>query len=286
MLLVPITTGRLTAGDDLAAMISGNDVHAGDIVVVSSKAIATMEWASIDLRPLSPSTQAHELSTQTGRSPEFCEAMLGELERLHGTVISTVPGAALTEVRPSLVTKTAPPFSTRDDKGNWSILVANAGLDESNVQKGYAIGWPKDPVLSVRRLREELEKNGKWKMENGKQSDNHFSLSTFHSAHIAVILTDSSCTPRRHGVTAIALTVSGLNPLQSQKGEIDLFGKPLTITTEAIADQLATAANFLMGNAAQSTPAVLIRDHGLTLSDWEGWVPGITPDEDLFRALL
>ena len=75
---------------------------------------------------------------------------------------------------------------------------------------------------------------------------------------------------------------SGLDPLLSQKGKTDLFGKPLKITTEAVADQLATAANFLMGNAAQSIPAVIIRDHGLTLSDWEGWIPGIEPEKDLF----
>ena len=71
-----------------------------------------------------------------------------------------------------------------------------------------------------------------------------------------------------------------------QKGKQDLFGKELKITTEAIADQLATAANTLMGNASQSTPIVIIRDHGIPLSDFAGWVPGIEPSADLFRGIL
>jgi F420-0:gamma-glutamyl ligase len=57
------------------------------------------------------------------------------------------------------------------------------------------------------------------------------------------------------------------------------------MTQEAIADQLATAANMLMGNAAESIPTVIIRDHGIALSDFEGWVPGIEAEEDLFGTL-
>jgi len=58
------------------------------------------------------------------------------------------------------------------------------------------------------------------------------------------------------------------------------------MTFEATADQLATAANFLMGNAAESVPAVILRGHGITLTEDEGWVPGIKPEEDLFKGLF
>lgn len=257
MLLIPLHTALLKTGDDLAQIISdamssrvarGGDASVTrDILVVSSKAVATVEGAAIDLATMTPSDRARDLSTQTGRSPAFCEAMLRELARLHGTVVGTCPGAALIELRP-------------DGLSTGTILVANAGLDESNVPEGMAIGWPVDPVQSVRKLRETMK--------------------------VAVIITDSICMPRRSGVTAIALAVSGLDPLRSQKGKNDLFHKPLHITTEAIADQLSTAANFLMGNAGQSVPAVLIRDHGLELSEWEGWVPGIEPDQDLFKEVI
>ena len=301
MLLLPCPTPTLRAGDNLTEILMRGAMSfrvpttvaiaemgiapsearsvSRDIIVVSSKAIATVEGSMIDLRALVPSADARDLSRAMGRSAEFCQAMLGEVQRLNGQILGVVPGAALTEVRPEGM--------------HGSIMVANAGLDESNAPEGCAIGWPKDPVASVARLRKELEQRreenpsagsgGKWKMENSK---NHFPLPTFHSARSAVILSDSVCMPRRNGVTAIALAVSGLDPLQSQKGKKDLFSKPLFITTEAVADQLATAANFLMGNAGQSVPAVIIRDHGLKLSDWEGWVPGIEPERDLFRAIL
>jgi coenzyme F420-0:L-glutamate ligase/coenzyme F420-1:gamma-L-glutamate ligase len=103
---------------------------------------------------------------------------------------------------------------------------------------------------------------------------------------IAVIVGDSCCVMTRRGVTAFALTCAGIDPLKSEVGSKDLFGKKLNITHEAIADQLATAANAVMGNAAQSTPAAVIRNHGMELTEFCGWVPGIPPEEDLYRDLL
>lgn len=82
---------------------------------------------------------------------------------------------------------------------------------------------------------------------------------------------------------AFALVCDGIDPVKSEVGRKDLFGKPLRFTLEAVADQLATAANFVMGNADQSVPAAIIRDHGLALGNFSGWVDGIDPDEDLFR---
>ena len=111
-------------------------------------------------------------------------------------------------------------------------------------------------------------------------------LTAHSSPLIAVILSDSCCRPRRWGVTAYALAVAGIDPLHDQKGAHDLYGREIRITQEAVADQLATAANMLMGNADASTPAVIMRDHKTPLSDYEGWVPGIAREEDLFAGLL
>lgn len=249
MQLFPVHSRILKAGDDLAAIIAKAGISDGDIVVVSSKAMATVENAFIDLRTMKPSAEAGEWSRKTGRSAEFCEAVLAECRRLRGKIIGSCPGAVLTEVQP-------------DGLSVGTILTANAGLDQSNAPQGSAIGWPRDPVRSVSNLRATLGGN------------------------VGIILTDSCIRPRRLGVTAFALTVAGFDPLQSQAGRTDLFGRPLRITTEAVADQLATSANFLMGNAGQAVPAVIIRDHGIILSDFEGWVAGIPPADDLFRRLL
>lgn len=253
MQLLPISTSRLSPGDSLLDELMKENFVENDIVVISSKVIATSENAVIDLTKLKPSDEAKEWSAQCGRTPEFCEAVKSEIQRMNGKVIGHCPGAMLTEVRPNGLP-------------SGSILTANAGLDESNVPKGSTIGWPSDPVNSGNDLRTAIKK---------KQNVN-----------VAIVISDSCVRPRRWGVTAFALTIAGLDPLSPQQGKKDLYGKELRITTEAIADQLATAANFLMGNADQATPAVIIRKHGLTLSEFSGWVPGIEPDEDLFSGIL
>ncbi len=283
MLLSPITTRLIQDGDDLAALLLASaSIAEGDIVVLSSKAVATAEGAAIDLHTLTPSKEAKRWSTACGRSPAFCQAVLHEVERLHGKVIGTCPGALLTELRP-------------DGLAEGTIFAANAGLDQSNVAEGFAIGWPRDPVASVRRIRQEIEQCHGEPVEPWRRALPFDELRVTPSlkegrkmkrTKIAIILSDSCCIPRRRGVTAHALVVAGIDPLHSEIGHKDLFGKPLRITIEARADQLATAANILMGNAGQSVPAALIRNHGIPLTRFEGWVPGIEPEHDLFRGLL
>src|SRR5206468_3997308 len=105
-----------------------------------SKALATLEGTIVDLSSMEPTREAQTWSERTGRSALFCEAVLRATVAMHGHVRGGVPGAMLTEVRPAGL-----PSGT--------ILVANAGLDESNVPNGTAIGWPADPATSARQLR-------------------------------------------------------------------------------------------------------------------------------------
>jgi F420-0:gamma-glutamyl ligase len=69
-------------------------------------------------------------------------------------------------------------------------------------------------------------------------------------------------------------------------GKSDLFGQSMHITEEAVADQLSTAANFIMGNTNQSIPAVVIRGHGIPLNDFSGWVPGIEREKDIYHKVI
>jgi coenzyme F420-0:L-glutamate ligase/coenzyme F420-1:gamma-L-glutamate ligase len=250
MKLIPVPTPIVRAGDDLALILrAAADIEDGDIIVISSKAIATAEGAAVDLSGLNPTPEAYEWSAKTGRSPGFIQAVLDETTRLNGHVNGSCPGALLCEVRP-------------EGLSIGTILTANAGMDESNIDPGFTVGWPHDPVMSAKRLVQGLNRN------------------------CAVIVCDSCCRPRRLGVTAFALTACGMDPLKSEVGHTDLFGRELRVTVEALADQLATAANILMGNAGQSTPAAIIRDHGIPLSSFCGWVDGIEPEEDLFRSMM
>ena len=303
MKLLPVQTSRIEPGDDLehilrdALQMTNGKLQADDILVISSKAVATAEGRIVDLSSLTPSEEAKTLSKQCGRSPEFCEAVLEETKKRNGIVKGTCPGAILTELKPwgasidspdHLSTRPGAPGLAREECG--TILTANAGLDESNTRQGTAVGWPEDPVKSAMILRSGFEEfvgarhwRALWKniLIPGAAARHPYTRPC-----LAVIVTDSCVRPRRWGVTAFALAVAGIDPLRDEAGREDLFGRKLRITKEAIADQLATAANMLMGNADQSIPAVIIRNHGFTLSDFAGWVPGIEPEEDLFNGII
>ncbi len=248
MQILPIPTPLLLRGADLAATIlKHSTLKQGDIVVISSKAIATTEGVTVSLANLKPSPEAVEMSLQCHQNPQFTEYVLQETKRMHGRVLGISPHVILTSLRPAGMQR-------------GRILCPNAGVDQSNTEHGTAIGWPVDPVASAVALQEKLG--------------------------APVIISDSCCVPGRLGVTAFALVCAGIEPFRSEIGKKDLYGKTMRLTQEAIADQLATAANAVMGNSAQSVPAALIRDSGISWSAFVGWVEGIEPEEDVFRGIL
>ena len=251
MELLPVATGQLTAGDDIVEHIYRNiQIEEKDIIVVSGKVIATVENTLIDLDSIEVSDAAAAWAAEHDRDPGFRQAVLHELKRLNGDILDEESRYMRAEVRP---------------KGleTGTILTAAAGLDESNAPKNQAIGWPQDPVASAVDLRDEIY--------------------CATQKHVGIIVSDSCLLPRRQGVVAQALVAVGLDPIESRVDDLDLFGKPLRVTKEAHADQLATAANFLMGSADEAIPVVVVRGHGLPFTDFAGWVPGIEPKEDLFQ---
>ncbi len=253
MLILPVKSPILRPGDDLSDVIIRSIVlQEGDIVVVSSKAIATLEGAAIDLSKLKITAEAKNLAKDHGGDEAYCQAVLNECKRMRGSIVGGSGPVLLTSVRPHGMKE--------------HILAPAAGLDKSNIADGWVIGWPQDPVASAKKLRADLEHVG------GKR--------------LAVLVSDSCCRPGRLGVTAFALSVTGVDPLRSEIGKDDLFGHKLTVTYEATADQLATAANMVMGNASQACPAAIVRDHGLAMTDFCGWVPGIDADKDMFAPIL
>ncbi len=248
MEILPIHTGVLERGADLAAALrSAVTLRTGDIVVISSKVVAVTEGATVRLKDLEISPEARSLAQKSGLEPDFAELVLRETKRMNGIVSGTCPHAILTALRP-------------DGMKHGQIYCPNAGVDQSNATEGCAIPWPTDSAASARKLAKALG--------------------------VPVIISDSCCHPGRLGVTAFALAVSGIEPMKSEIGTPDLYGKKLRITHEAVADQLATAANAVMGNSAQATPAAVIRGHDIAPSDVSGWVEGIEPEDDLFSGMF
>jgi F420-0:gamma-glutamyl ligase len=84
---------------------------------------------------------------------------------------------------------------------------------------------------------------------------------------LAVIVVDSGLIPLRIGTVGLALAVAGFNPIREWRGKMDLFGRAVLITRHAVADDLASAAHLLMGEAAEKTPVVFIKDAPVDFDD-------------------
>jgi len=127
------------------------------------------------------------------------------------------------------------------------ILTANAGIDNKNAPIGFAVLWPKNAEKWAMHIREEI------KRKTGRK--------------VAVLIVDSGLIPLRIGTVGLALAVAGFKPIKDCRKEKDIYGKPLVITRHAIADSLASAAHLLMGEAAEKTPIVLIKDASVDFDD-------------------
>ncbi|MCD6530563.1 coenzyme F420-0:L-glutamate ligase [Candidatus Bathyarchaeota archaeon] len=128
------------------------------------------------------------------------------------------------------------------------FICANSGVDKSNVPGETCVALlPKDPDLSARRIRKRIaELTGK---------------------DVAVIISDTHGRPFREGEVNVAIGVAGLNPIRDRRGEKDLFGYTLRVKRTAVADELASAAELVIGQANEGIPAAIIRGYEYVKSD-------------------
>lgn len=122
------------------------------------------------------------------------------------------------------------------------FICANSGVDQSNVSGERIVALlPKDPDRSAREIRKQI------KDKTGKK--------------VAVIVSDTHGRPLRNGEINVAIGVAGLNSIRDRRGEKDLFGYTLRSKRTAIADELASAAELVMGQADEAIPVALIRGY-------------------------
>ncbi len=141
------------------------------------------------------------------------------------------------------------------------ILTPNAGIDQSNIPAGYALGWPRDSYTSAQKLLTELKKNlTKDSLKTSSKSTSKNSNPASSSPHLGLLIFDSYITPLRNGVTGISLGYDGFHGLQDYRGKKDLFGKTLRVTQKNIVDNLSSAATLMTGEGSESIPFVVIRD--------------------------
>lgn len=239
-------------GDHLADILLNSikaaslELQDNDILVLAQKIVSKAEGRMVNLATVTPSAHAIELAQQVDKDARLLELILQESNE----VLRVRKGVIVVEHK-------------------LGFVCANAGIDHSNVMgegdtnEEYVLLLPEDPDASAAKLREEIEQI------TGKT--------------IGVMIIDSHGRAWRHGTVGICIGVSGLPSLIDERGWKDLFGYTLKATIVAVADELAAAASLVMGQAAEGTPAVLVRGYPYPLG--EGSLKElIRPKEmDMFR---
>jgi coenzyme F420-0:L-glutamate ligase/coenzyme F420-1:gamma-L-glutamate ligase len=147
------------------------------------------------------------------------------------------------------------------------FVAANAGVDRSNVSdsnmKDTVLLLPADADSAAAELRAKLE--------------NRFNVP------LGLVISDSFGRPWRYGTVGVAIGCAGIRSLRDLRGEPDLFGHALEVTENAMADEIASAASLLMGQADEAKPVVLVS--GLPPSEKHNPAKALIrpASEDLFR---
>lgn len=142
---------------------------------------------------------------------------------------------------------------------------ANSGVDKSNVPGERIVALlPADPDASADRIRQEIGR--------------------LTGCDVAVIISDTHGRPFREGEINVAIGVAGIKPIRDRRGEKDLFGYILRVKQTAIADELASAAELVIGQADEGIPVAIIRGYYFQRSDCAKASELIrSKEKDLFR---
>lgn len=217
--IIPIHTKKdIIPKMDLAEILcNGSKLQDGDILVISQKAVSKQEGRVVKLDFVIPSLLAVGIASEYNKDSRIVETILSESKRI------------VRMENEILIVET-----------NNGFICANAGIDESNIEHGYATLLPQDPDASANRLRKEVSQKSK--------------------KNIAVIISDTFGRPFRNGQTDCAIGISGINPILDYAGTKDKFDRTMRVTAIAIADELCSAAELVKGKFLDC-PAAIIRNY-------------------------
>lgn len=236
--------------DDLAELLilacerQAISTKEGDVLVLAQKVVSKAEARYIDLATVVPSARAQSLAAEVEKDPRLVEVILGESRR----VVRRRPGILIVEHR-------------------LGFVMANAGVDRSNVDPEAGA----EPVLLLPRD------------PDGSAATLLARLSAHFGKPLAVIISDSWGRAWRRGTVGVALGAAGLPAVMDLRGRPDLFGHELRVTETGFADEIASAASLLMGQAAEATPAVLVSGLSWSAPSMPANALLRPPEEDLFR---
>ena len=147
------------------------------------------------------------------------------------------------------------------------FLIANAGIDQSNAGPDKVVLLPNNLKKEVWKFREVFKKK-------------------YNLNDLGVIIADSRVQPLRKGTIGIAIATAGFEPIEDLIGHPDLFNRPMQITMRAISDDLASAAQFLLSEADQRTPVVIIRGSEIEFTEHPISTPEMAPEECLYMNIF
>lgn len=224
--------GEIGRAADLAQIIcDAVELHRNDVVVVTQKIVSKAEGAMVEVDPSDPLSHKPIVERESRRI----------LRRRGDLIISET---------------------------KHGFVCANAGIDLSNVDRGWAALLPDDPDRSARRIRDGIRGKG--------------------GVEVGVIVSDTFGRPWRRGVTDVAIGAAGIIPVLDLRGTEDSYGRELMVTEVCIVDELAGAADLVMGKAT-GVPVAVIRgvdDAWFVAPDPQtGVLTDVvrSPSDDLFR---
>ncbi|MDQ2906428.1 MAG: coenzyme F420-0:L-glutamate ligase [Chloroflexota bacterium] len=227
--IIPVNNiGEIPPGSDLgviiyeALQVDHLALQQGDILVVTQKIISKAEGQLVNLNEVTPSEFARVVAEQGKKDAQHMEVVLRESQR----IVRMQHGVLIAETR-------------------HGFICANAGVDESNINGARQLALlPIDPDGSARHLRARLQALA------GERTD----------FDIAVIISDTWGRPWRNGQVNMAIGLAGLEAVVDYRGQRDPYGYELQASAIAVADELAAAAELVMGKIAR-IPVALIRGY-------------------------
>lgn len=230
--IIPVTgIGEVPPGSDLGVIIyealhkQELELQQGDVLVVTQKIVSKAEERLVNLNEVQPSEFARIAAQQSQKDARHIEVVLRESKRIvrmdHGVLVSET---------------------------KHGFICANAGVDESNVNGEQLLTLlPTDPDSSAQVLRTRLQQL----VCEGKTG------TTFD---IAVIISDTWGRPWRNGQVNMAIGLAGMEAITDYRGQRDPYGYELQASAIAVADELAAAAELVMGKIDR-VPVALIRGY-------------------------
>ena len=234
--------------DDLARIIvsksieQGTPIQENDIIIITQKIVSKSEGQIKNLINIKPSEYSIKLASKINKDPRLIELIINESKSI----------IRIDEKRSILITETKQGF-----------ICANAGIDNSNIPGSNNVSLlPKDPDKSANLLKDRIKK------KTGK--------------NIAVIISDTFGRPFRLGQTDVAIGIAGIEPILDYSGKPDTFGKIMQVTAIAVADEICSASELVMGKV-QKCPIAIVRNYNFSFSDVKIQKLLRSEHDDLFR---